>query len=102
MTWQGIVKNIEYLSMDDSIKRVMGKWWRTWVKTDVGRATGSRGDGDGDRGRGVSVSASSDSGDGSDLDDPGADGDDEGMGMQVDTRRGEDDEDGVSHLLKNL
>lgn len=37
VTWQGIVKNIEYLSLDDSIKRVMGKWWRTWVKTDVGR-----------------------------------------------------------------
>jgi hypothetical protein len=36
-TWQGVVKNIEYLALDDSIKRVMGKWWRTWVKTDVGR-----------------------------------------------------------------
>lgn len=36
-TWQGLVRNIEYLGMDDSIKRVMGKWWRRWVKTDVGR-----------------------------------------------------------------
>jgi hypothetical protein len=35
--WQGLVRNIEYLGMDDSIKRVMSKWWRRWVKTDVGR-----------------------------------------------------------------
>lgn len=35
--WQGLVRNIEYLGMDDSIKRVIGKWWRRWIKTDVGR-----------------------------------------------------------------
>jgi hypothetical protein len=40
-TWQGLVKNIEYLGLDDSIKRVIGKWWRTWVKTDVGRQSAS-------------------------------------------------------------
>lgn len=37
VTWQGVVKNIEYLALDDAIKRVMGKWWRRWVKIDVGR-----------------------------------------------------------------
>lgn len=37
--WQGVVKNVHYLGLDDNIKRVMGKWWRKWVKTDVGRAS---------------------------------------------------------------
>lgn len=43
-TWQGLVKNIEYLGLDDSIKRVIGKWWRTWVKTDVGRQSSESAD----------------------------------------------------------
>lgn len=33
--WQGVVKNIHYLGMDDNVKRVMGKWWRRWVKTEA-------------------------------------------------------------------
>ena len=37
MTWQGIVKNIEYLGLDDGVKKVMGKWWRRWIKTERGR-----------------------------------------------------------------
>ena len=37
VTWQGVVKNIDYLSLDDSVKRVLGKWWRRWIKTDSGR-----------------------------------------------------------------
>lgn len=36
--WQGVVKNVHYLGMDDNVKRVLGKWWRKWVKTDEGRA----------------------------------------------------------------
>lgn len=97
ITWQGIVKNIEYLSMDDSIKRVMGKWWRTWVKTDVGRARAQE---EAERTkRETSVSASSEGGDGdvSDVEDEG---------MQVDGGGREsvaaEEEDGVSDLLKRL
>jgi hypothetical protein len=33
-----VVKNVHYLGMDDNVKRVLGKWWRKWVKTDEGRA----------------------------------------------------------------
>lgn len=35
--WQGVVKNVHYLGMDDNVKRVLGKWWRRWIKTDEGR-----------------------------------------------------------------
>ncbi|KAK4690041.1 hypothetical protein P7C73_g42, partial [Tremellales sp. Uapishka_1] len=37
VTWQGVVKNVDYLGLDDGIKRVIGKWWRRWVKVAVGR-----------------------------------------------------------------
>jgi hypothetical protein len=37
VSWQGIVKNIEYLELDDSIKKVIGIWWRRWVKVEAGR-----------------------------------------------------------------
>jgi hypothetical protein len=40
VTWQGVVKNIDYLGLDDGIKRVIGKWWRRWVKVAVGRDGG--------------------------------------------------------------
>lgn len=91
VTWQGIVKNIEYLSLDDSIKRVMGKWWRTWVKTDVGR--GQYASDGGGAARKVARAPSSDG----DVDESESEADD---GMQVDAK-GDDDE-GVSNLLKNL
>lgn len=32
-----MVKNVHYLGMDDNVKRVLGKWWRKWIKTDEGR-----------------------------------------------------------------
>lgn len=37
ITWQGIVKNVEYLGMDNEIKRVIRSWWRRWVKVAGGR-----------------------------------------------------------------
>jgi hypothetical protein len=99
------VKNIEYLALDDSIKRVIGKWWRTWVKTDVGRKSEQI-----DRkpsvsdtevvkrqgGRGFSVESES-----TDTDDER-----EEDGMEVDLCEGvvvkEEDDGGVGDLLKNL
>lgn len=42
VSWQGIVKNIEFLGLDDSIKRVMGVWWRRWVKVAAGRKESER------------------------------------------------------------
>jgi hypothetical protein len=41
--WQGVVKNVHYLGMDDNVKRVLGKWWRRWIKTDEGRARNGAG-----------------------------------------------------------
>lgn len=38
--WQGLVKNVHYLGLDDGIKRLLGRWWRRWIKTDEGRARG--------------------------------------------------------------
>ncbi|KAL7419437.1 hypothetical protein Q5752_006275 [Cryptotrichosporon argae] len=95
VTWQGMVKNIEYLELDDRIKRVVGKWWRRWVRPSAG-------------GRGPSVRRVPDDDKGEDDDDdahglgdefalssasePGADGDDE-----MDTRGSRtDDDDDVS------
>ncbi|WVQ72677.1 hypothetical protein IAR50_002237 [Cryptococcus sp. DSM 104548] len=32
VTWQGIIRNIEYLGLDPEIKHLAGKWWKRWVK----------------------------------------------------------------------
>lgn len=40
VSWQGLVHNIDYLDLDDSIKRTVGKWWRKWVKTETQTARG--------------------------------------------------------------
>ncbi|WWD02017.1 hypothetical protein V865_000055 [Kwoniella europaea PYCC6329] len=32
VTWQGVIRNIEYLSLDNEIKLLAGKWWKRWVK----------------------------------------------------------------------
>jgi hypothetical protein len=116
-TWQGVVKNIEYLALDDSIKRVIGKWWRTWVKTDVGRRSESS-SGSVDRKpsvsdtelsrfnkrngagrRGFSVDS-----DGASTTDNEREEDEDGM--EVDLQDGvvvkEEDDGGVGDLLKNL
>lgn len=102
------MKNIEYLALDDSIKRVIGKWWRTWVKTDVGRKSESINkrpsvsDTEASKrtGRGYSVeSESTDEGREEEVD-----GDVDGM--EVDLKDGqvikEEDDGGVGDLLKKL
>jgi hypothetical protein len=113
-TWQGVVKNIEYLALDDSIKRVMGKWWRTWVKTDVGRRSstsaiedegGSRRPATSDglpvkRGeREFSVTASSEGGTDEDQEEMEVDGYEREIKREVD---GDGEDDGVVDLLKRL
>ena len=40
VSWKGLVHNIDYLDLDDPIKRIVGRWWRKWVKAEV---QGSRG-----------------------------------------------------------
>ena len=40
VTWQGVIKNTEYLGFDNTIKRILGSWFRRWVKVSTGR-TGS-------------------------------------------------------------
>nr|XP_018261802.1 uncharacterized protein I303_06247 [Kwoniella dejecticola CBS 10117]OBR83960.1 hypothetical protein I303_06247 [Kwoniella dejecticola CBS 10117] len=32
VTWQGVIRNIEYLSLDNEIKLLAGKWWKRWVR----------------------------------------------------------------------
>ena len=34
VSWQGLVRSIDYLDLDVPIKRIVGKWWRKWVKTE--------------------------------------------------------------------
>ena len=47
------MRNIDYLALDDAIKRFLGKWWRRWVKTSVGkRLPMEEVDGDGVQGQG--------------------------------------------------
>lgn len=43
VSWQGLVHNIDYLDLDDGIKRVVGKWWRKWIKTESQVGTGGNG-----------------------------------------------------------
>jgi hypothetical protein len=43
VTWQGLIKNIEYLDLDNRIKRVLGSWWRRWVKVTPGRRESASG-----------------------------------------------------------
>lgn len=43
VTWQGLIKNIEYLGLDNRIKRVLGSWWRRWVKVAPGRRESASG-----------------------------------------------------------
>ena len=43
ISWEGLVYNIDYLDLEDDIKRIVGKWWRKWVKTES--SSGSRNDG---------------------------------------------------------
>ena len=38
--WQGLVRNIDYLDLDDGVKRAVGKWWRRWVKPAAGAGGG--------------------------------------------------------------
>jgi len=94
------VKNIEYLALDDSIKRVIGKWWRTWVKTDVGRRSEQV-----DRKRSVSDTEVSKRR-GSSVESESTDEEREEDGMEVDLHDGvvveEEDDGGVGDLLKNL
>ena len=94
------MKNIEYLALDDSIKRVIGKWWRTWVKTDVGRRSEQV-----DRKRSVSDTEVSKRR-GSSVESESTDEEREEDGMEVDLHDGvvveEEDDGGVGDLFKNL
>jgi hypothetical protein len=38
-----LIKNIEYLELDNRIRRVLGSWWRRWVKVTPGRRISSAG-----------------------------------------------------------
>lgn len=38
ISWQGVVKNTEYLGLDNAIKRILGSWFRRWVKVADARA----------------------------------------------------------------
>ena len=44
--WQGLVHNIDYLDLDDNIKRIVGQWWRKWVKTEAQNNRSGNGDSD--------------------------------------------------------
>ncbi|KAJ9102450.1 hypothetical protein QFC21_002850 [Naganishia friedmannii] len=43
VSWQGLIKNIEYLELDNRIRRVLGSWWRRWVKVTPGRRVSAAG-----------------------------------------------------------
>lgn len=100
VSWQGLVYNIDFLDLDDGIKRCVGNWWRKWIKTETQSTTGRNLDLDGDssdddgaqrvdaksvksspksrgsRGRGCKTLLES----GSEADSDGCEGDNEGEG----------------------
>ncbi|KAG8856571.1 hypothetical protein FRB96_006331 [Tulasnella sp. 330] len=30
VTWEGLVRNVEYLGLREEVKRYLGKWWKSW------------------------------------------------------------------------
>jgi hypothetical protein len=30
VTWEGLVKNVEYLGLRDDLKQYLGNWWKRW------------------------------------------------------------------------
>lgn len=90
------MKNVHQLGMDDGVKRVLGRWWRRWIKTDEGRARARMGRG---------VEDDDEEEELRDEEENGEDTEEEGRGMTLDhtEERGRvgDDED-VSGLLRAL
>jgi hypothetical protein len=41
VTWQNLARTVKMLDMINPLKIVIGDWWRTWVKVDARRASGS-------------------------------------------------------------
>ncbi|KAB5596245.1 D-arabinitol 2-dehydrogenase [Ceratobasidium theobromae] len=42
VTWEGCVRNVEYLGLRDEIKRFLGRWWRLWIAGGGNRQLGRR------------------------------------------------------------
>ncbi|WVQ79763.1 hypothetical protein IAT38_001863 [Cryptococcus sp. DSM 104549] len=86
VTWQGVIRNIEYLGLDHEIKYLAGKWWKRWVKpADPGERAAPASNGKG-KGRAVPP------GGGMDLDDDEEEDGEEGMGL-TDSGEEADEED---------
>lgn len=92
-TWQGVIRNIEYLGLDNEIKLLAGKWWKRWVKpveadertNGVQSVSGSK------KGKDTATDVEFDDDDEEEAGmDSGADGDDEeiGSGVEIVTEDG--------------
>lgn len=47
VTWEGLVRNVEYLGLREDVKRYLGKWWKNWRESDSRtRGTGAEDDDD--------------------------------------------------------
>ena len=101
-----MVRNIDYLDMDDRIKTVVGRWWRKWVRPATGRGEeegGERRKGDdGGMKGGCFEGSGSDVGSGDEADES-----DEGeSGTEVERRAREgmmdEAEEGVVGLMRGL
>ena len=71
--------NIDYLDLDDSIKRIVGKWWRKWIKTESQASSLVSGNG---------MQADDDEDDEDELDEGGSE---KGMEADVEDEAGGDD-----------
>lgn len=40
VSWEGLVRNVEYLGLRDDVKRYLGKWWKNWRDAEARRARG--------------------------------------------------------------
>jgi len=38
-SWEGLVRNVEYLGLRDDVKQYLGRWWKKW-RSDSGRGAG--------------------------------------------------------------
>ncbi|KAG8979197.1 hypothetical protein FRB90_008197 [Tulasnella sp. 427] len=43
VSWEGLVRNVEYLGLREDVKRYLGRWWKNWRDAEARRARGTGG-----------------------------------------------------------
>nr|XP_031863832.1 uncharacterized protein CI109_000474 [Kwoniella shandongensis]KAA5530904.1 hypothetical protein CI109_000474 [Kwoniella shandongensis] len=103
VTWQGLVRNIEYLGLDNEIKKLTGDWWKRWVRpTSAGERSAALPGGGVGGGVGARMDEDGDGDEGRVETDSGHEADEEEDDADIEHRPEDGSTDIVSEQLKNL